>query len=51
VAHTYNPSYSGCRDQEDRGSRPSWAKFVRPVSKMPNTKKDWENGSSGRVPA
>jgi hypothetical protein len=22
VAHTYNPSYSGGRDQEDRGSKP-----------------------------
>jgi hypothetical protein len=25
VAHTYNPSYSGGRDQEDRGSKPAWA--------------------------
>jgi hypothetical protein len=22
VAHTYNPSYSGGRDQEDHGSKP-----------------------------
>jgi hypothetical protein len=25
VAHAYNPSYSGSRDQEDRGSKPAWA--------------------------
>jgi hypothetical protein len=25
VAHAYNPSYSGGRDQEDRGSKPTWA--------------------------
>jgi hypothetical protein len=25
VAHTYNPSYSGGRDQEDHGSKPAWA--------------------------
>jgi hypothetical protein len=24
VAHTHNPSYSGGRDQEDRGSKPAW---------------------------
>jgi hypothetical protein len=23
-AHTYNPSYSGGRDQEDCGSKPAW---------------------------
>jgi hypothetical protein len=23
VAHTCNPSYSGCRDQEDSGSKPA----------------------------
>jgi hypothetical protein len=23
MAHTYNPSYSGCRDQEDRSSKPA----------------------------
>jgi hypothetical protein len=28
VAHTCNPSYSGGRDQEDRGSRPAWGKRV-----------------------
>jgi hypothetical protein len=25
VAHSCNPSYSGGRDQEDRGSKPAWA--------------------------
>jgi hypothetical protein len=25
VAHTYNPSYSGGRDQEDRSSKPAQA--------------------------
>jgi hypothetical protein len=25
VAHTYNPCYSGGRDQKDHGSKPSWA--------------------------
>jgi hypothetical protein len=26
VAHTYNPSYSGGRDQKDQGSKPALAK-------------------------
>jgi hypothetical protein len=26
VAHACNPSYSGGRYQEDRGSKPAWAK-------------------------
>jgi hypothetical protein len=25
VAHTCNPTYSGCRDQEDVGLKPAWA--------------------------
>jgi hypothetical protein len=25
VAHAYNPSYSGGRDQEDHSSKPAWA--------------------------
>jgi hypothetical protein len=25
VAHAYNPSYVGGRDQEDQGSKPAWA--------------------------
>jgi hypothetical protein len=24
VGHSYNPSFSGGREQEDRGSRPGW---------------------------
>jgi hypothetical protein len=31
MAHACNPTYSGGRDQEDRGSKPAWAKkFARP---------------------
>jgi hypothetical protein len=31
VAHTYNPGYSGNRDQEDLGSKPAWAnRYGRP---------------------
>jgi hypothetical protein len=34
VAHTYNPSYSGGRDQEDRGLKPAYANSLRdPISK------------------
>jgi hypothetical protein len=29
VAHTYNPSYSGGRDQEDHGSKPAQANSSR----------------------
>jgi hypothetical protein len=32
VAHISNPSYSGGRDQEDRGSKPAQAK---PILKKP----------------
>jgi hypothetical protein len=52
VAQTYNPSYSGGRDQEDRGSKPAWTSSSQdPISKIPNTKKGWRSGSSGRAPA
>jgi hypothetical protein len=37
VAHTYNPSYSGGRDQEDCGLKPSLAN--RPYPQKPFTKK------------
>jgi hypothetical protein len=41
VAHACNPSYSGGRDLEDRGSRPAWANSLGdPISKVPITKKD-----------
>jgi hypothetical protein len=37
VAHTYNPSYSGGRDQEDRGSRVSLANSQKnPILKILN---------------
>jgi hypothetical protein len=29
VAHAYNPSCSGGRDQEDLGSKPAWANSSR----------------------
>jgi hypothetical protein len=40
VAQTYNPSYSGGRDQEDPGSKPARAKSLQdPTSKIPIMKK------------
>jgi hypothetical protein len=40
VAHTYNPSYSGSRDQEDQGSKPTQANSLRDTClKKPFTKK------------
>jgi hypothetical protein len=43
VAHAYNPSYSGGRDQEDQGSKPDWANSSRDpiLEKNPFTKMDW----------
>jgi hypothetical protein len=39
VAHACNPSYSGGRDQEDGGSKPSEASSLQdPISKIPFTK-------------
>jgi hypothetical protein len=41
VAHSYNPSYSGGRDQEDCGLKLAQANSLRdPISKIPNTKRD-----------
>jgi hypothetical protein len=38
VPHTYNPSYSGGRDHEDRGSKPALANSSQdPISKTPIT--------------
>jgi hypothetical protein len=52
VAYACNPNYSGNRDQEDRNLKPAWANSSQdPISKIPNTKKGWQGGSSGRVPA
>jgi hypothetical protein len=46
VAHDYNPSYSGGKDQEDHGSMPGWANSLQdPISKNPITKKGWWSGS------
>jgi hypothetical protein len=39
VAHTYNPSYSGGRDQEDCGSKPAWAHSLQdPILKKTHHK-------------
>jgi hypothetical protein len=47
-----NSSCSGGRDQEDWGLRAAKANSWQAlISKVPNTKKDWQSGSSGRVPA
>jgi hypothetical protein len=46
LAHAYNPSYSGGRDQQDCGLR---AKSLRVlISKKPITKKGWWSGSRCR---
>jgi hypothetical protein len=38
LAHACNPSYSGGRDQEDRGSKPAWTNSLQdPISKKPFT--------------
>jgi hypothetical protein len=41
VAHAYNPSYSGGRDQEDQGSKPAQANSsMRPyLKKNPSQKR------------
>jgi hypothetical protein len=40
VAHTCNPSYLGSKDQEDHGSKLSWAhSSLDPVLKIPITKR------------
>jgi hypothetical protein len=39
VAHAYNPSYSGGRDQEDYSLKSGQANSVKdPISKIPNAK-------------
>jgi hypothetical protein len=49
VAHAYNPSYSGGRDQKDRSLKSARVNSLQtPISKISNTKKGWLNGS--RVP-
>jgi hypothetical protein len=50
VTHTSNPSYSGGRDQEDQGSKSTWKNTSPdPISKIPNMKKGWWNGSRCRL--
>jgi hypothetical protein len=40
MAHCYNPSYPGSRDQEDHGWKPVWTNSkLDPISKIPTTKK------------
>jgi hypothetical protein len=40
VAHACNPSFSGCRDQEDCSSKPAWANSSQdPISKIPIIKR------------
>jgi hypothetical protein len=40
VAHTYNPGYSRCRDQEDHGSKPAQENSSQdPISKKTHHKK------------
>jgi hypothetical protein len=40
VAHVYNPSYSGGRDQEDHGSKPAQANSSHdPILKNPSQKR------------
>jgi hypothetical protein len=52
VAHCYNPSYSGGRDQEDRSSKPAQENCLQdPILKVPNTKQGGWSDASGRVPA
>jgi hypothetical protein len=44
VAHAYNPSYSGGRDQEDQDLKPAWANNLRDpiLKKTPSWK--WVGG-------
>jgi hypothetical protein len=50
VAYSYNPSYSGGRDQEDHELKPAWENNSRDlISKKPNTKKAWRSSSSRRA--
>jgi hypothetical protein len=49
MTYTYNPSFSGSRDQEDRSSRPAWANNLRDlISKKPIIKKGWWSGTRCR---
>jgi hypothetical protein len=49
MAHAYNPSYLGGRDQEDCGSKPTRANSSRdPLLSKPITEKGWWSGLWGR---
>jgi hypothetical protein len=49
VAHAYNPSYLGGRDQEDHGLKPAQANSLQdPISKKSITKKGWWSDSRYR---
>jgi hypothetical protein len=42
AAHTYNPSYSGGRDQEDHNSKLALSDISQdPISKSPSQKQGW----------
>jgi hypothetical protein len=42
LSHAHNPSYPGGRNQEDSGSKPTWANSSGdPISKRPITKKGY----------
>jgi hypothetical protein len=48
VAHTCKPSYSGGRDQEDRGLKPIWANSSRDyLEKNPSQKKKKKKMNGG----
>jgi hypothetical protein len=50
VAHTCNPSYSGGRDQGNRGLKSAWANSWRDrISKKPITEKSWWSDSRCRL--
>jgi hypothetical protein len=52
VAHTCNPLYSGCRDQEDCSLKSARTRSSQdPVLKILFTKEAWWSGSSGTAPA
>jgi hypothetical protein len=41
AAHSYNPSYLGCRDWQDHSLRLAWTKSMRPCLKNKSSKKGW----------
>jgi hypothetical protein len=49
MTHAYNSSFLGSRDQEDHSLKTAWANSSwDPILKIPNTKKGWWSGSSGK---